>query len=99
MKPENEMEKAKEHDVCIGCVHVDLASDDYPCSECRCNYTEGNSKERMIVTTRGTHGILITICNFISGGGVTDRKANKAIDMAKSHRHGNRSTTNRSCTR
>lgn len=25
---------------------------------------------------------------YISGGGVTDRKANKTIDMAKSHRHG-----------
>ena len=39
-----EMEKAKEHDGCIGCVHVALASDDYPCSECSCNYTNKYQK-------------------------------------------------------
>lgn len=39
-----EMEKAKEHDGCIDCVHVDLASDDYPCSECSCNYTDKYKK-------------------------------------------------------
>lgn len=38
------MEKAKEHDGCIDCVHVDLASDDYPCSECSCNYTDKYKK-------------------------------------------------------
>lgn len=39
-----EMEKAKEHDGCMDCVHVDLASDDYPCSECRYNYTDKYQK-------------------------------------------------------
>lgn len=39
-----EMEKAKEHDGCMDCVHVDLASDDYPCSECSCNYTDKYEK-------------------------------------------------------
>lgn len=39
-----EMEKAKEHDGCMDCVHVDLASDDYPCSECSCNYTDKYQK-------------------------------------------------------
>jgi len=39
-----EMEKVKEHDGCMDCVHVDLASDDYPCSECRCNYTDKYEK-------------------------------------------------------
>ena len=38
------MEKAKEHDGCVDCVHLDLASDDYPCSECRCNYTDKYEK-------------------------------------------------------
>lgn len=39
-----EMEKTKEHDGCMDCVHVDLAPDDYPCSECRCNYTDKYEK-------------------------------------------------------
>ena len=39
-----EMEKAKEHDGCMDCVHVDLASDDYPCSECSYNYTDKYQK-------------------------------------------------------
>lgn len=39
-----EMEKAKEHDGCMDCVHVDLASDDYPCSECSCNYSDKYKK-------------------------------------------------------
>ena len=38
------MEKTKEHDGCMDCVHVDLASDDYPCSECSCNYTDKYEK-------------------------------------------------------
>lgn len=39
-----EMTNAKEHDGCMDCVHVDLASDDYPCSECSCNYTDKYEK-------------------------------------------------------
>lgn len=39
-----EMEKAKEHDGCMDCAHVDLASDDYPCSECSYNYTDKYQK-------------------------------------------------------
>lgn len=39
-----EMTNVKEHDGCMDCVHVDLASDDYPCSECRCNYTDKYEK-------------------------------------------------------
>ena len=39
-----EMEKAKEHGGCMDCVHVDLASDDYPCSECSCNYSDKYQK-------------------------------------------------------
>lgn len=39
-----EMEKAKEHDGCMSCVHVALASNDYPCSECSCNYSDKYQK-------------------------------------------------------
>ena len=39
-----EMTNVKEHDGCMDCVHVDLASDDYPCSECSCNYTDKYEK-------------------------------------------------------